>query len=222
MKLLHPSDAAYEVFCQEIGKNNVENLITFLRQFKRANPYEDVEISDIRGFSTREIFEFLNQLTVFYGLSPIMEAGEGKFKVNSTLSREISGFEEALKKIEGVKPYVVFTNDVFIYHQNKLDIEPTSYAYTILKFLYENFEGKSGFILYDKLCKSLKKTKRFKTHTIEEIRELVLQYGTSNTEGIGAALKYGKTHNKSESNGFRLVGTVRGRGVYFNNGQKPV
>lgn len=222
MELLHPSNEAYEVFCQENGRSYVESLIDFLKQCKRSNPYEDVEISDIKGYSRSEIFDFINQLTVFYGLSPVMESNDGKLKINSTLGREISSFQNAVRNFNEVKPYIVFVDDVFLYHNEKLDLEPTSYAFTILKFLYERFEGKSGFISYENLCKALKKTKKFNKYTLAKIRGLVLQYGTSSTEGIGAALKYGKTHNKSESNGYRLVGTVKSRGVYFNNGQKPV
>jgi hypothetical protein len=125
-------------------------------------------------------------------------------------------FENALNEIEQVlnenKKYLIFKDDVFLYHNSKLNIEPNSYGYIIMFTIYNILNGRSGKISYKNLIDALSKQEKFKRLSNQKILEKIQKYATSHTDGIGTHI------NLKENNGKPLIDVNYGHGITFNNG----
>ena len=162
MKLLHPSDKGYDIFVEKYGESFVLDSINFLRQCKTLIPYEDIAQSVIRGFAHNTIHEIINALTLFYTIPPVDYGQEGTFKVNSTLTTEISSLESALDRKRSFKPYLDLRDYIFYYNGSNLKLDPDTYVYTVLRVIYEHFDGKSGEISYKDLYEKISQHPKFK------------------------------------------------------------
>jgi hypothetical protein len=216
MKLLHPSDAGYDIFVEKYGESFVLDSINFLRQCKTLVPYEDISQSIVRGFAHNTVNEIIIALTVFYSISPVEYGQEGTFKVNSTLTTELKALEDALERKRNFKPYLELRDYIFYYNASSLKLDPDKYVYTVLRIIFEHFNGKSGEISYRDLYELISKHPKFKGKKVKEVKmkKDFRSYITSNTDGLGLKIK------PVEQNGRRLIEVIYGEGIYFNNGGK--
>lgn len=217
--LLHQfTDDSYDNFLKEHGEAFTLNVISFLKQCKTPTAYQDIQLSSIRGFRENEINDFITALMVFYGLSPVQYGKDENLNIATALTVEVNGLESALKRKQESFKYLELLNDVFYYHGIPLEIKYPTYVYVILKEIYLHSDGVTSFISYKELCKKLKKFKEFRGKDTKKIEALIKQNITSKTEGLGIALQYNIDFKKTEPNGYRLMRTIRGKGICFNNG----
>lgn len=118
---------------------------------------------------------------------------------------------EELKNKGKENKFLILKNHEFFYIGNKLDLKIDSYGYIILKTIYDMLDGNSGEISYKDLIKKLSKNKKFNRMNNADIKEKIIKYGTSHTEGIGLKIKL------KEKNGKPLICVNYGYGIVFNN-----
>ncbi len=124
-------------------------------------------------------------------------------------------FETAMSEIKEVlekkNRYLILEQDIFLYNESRLNIQPDSYGYIILRNIYNILNGKSGDITYKDLAKILSEEKKFKGFSNEKIIEKIRKYATSHTEGVGLKIKEKEKNNKP------LISVKYGNGIIFNN-----
>lgn len=198
----------YDKFCH--------NLTSYFQFIEDTYPFNEIAQ---RLFTARSSPAILYKVSGLYqmfvnnkrdprfSISPLSVGGSGVSTFHNLLIAKAKQLGLAMDE----NGFLLLKDDFFTYNNSKLKVPSNTYAYIILKTIYQLLDGKSGEISYKDLFKELRKTKRFKQQTDSWILDKVQKNITANSYGLGKKIK------KVENNGLRLVEVVKNHGLRFNN-----